>query len=305
MSDENSVAILTPSYNRVETLERLYQSLIGQSCQNFSWLIVDDGSTDGTEHLVEEWIRQDKIRIIYRKKENGGKHTALNMGIKEVIESLTFIVDSDDYLTIDAVETVLQYAKKYEGVREKLRLCGFSFLRHDSKGKVNAAYFRKNEQIGNYVDIRINGNIGGDKAEVFYTSVLKEFPFKEYPNEKFMPEDAVWVIMSQKYDMVHVNKGIYICDYLEGGLTRTGRSMKVKSPRGMMLRSILFINDRHICSMVRLKMLILYIIYSRFAGIDPPDAADKIRAKIFFYLLYIPGMIIQWWWKRAFVRKRD
>lgn len=89
---------------------------------------------------------------------------------------------------------------------------------------MNTAYFPKDEYISNYVETRINGNIGGDKAEVFYTSILREFPFQEYPGERFMPEDAVWIVMSQKYDMVHINKGIYICDYLEGGLTRAGKS---------------------------------------------------------------------------------
>ena len=241
MNSQNTLAIITPTYNRAHTLGQLYQSLVGQSCQAFTWMIIDDGSTDETEELVQEWLGQAKIRLTYAKKENGGKHTALNTGIKMIAETLTFIVDSDDYLTPDAVATVYYYADKYDQLRHVQNLCGFSYLRHDSQGKVNTAYFRKAEETANYVDIRINGNIGGDKAEVFYTDTLKEFPFTEYPGEKFMPEDAVWIAMSQKYDMVHINKGIYICDYQEGGLTRTGRAMKVNSPRGMMLRSALFI----------------------------------------------------------------
>ncbi len=298
MDISGSLVIITPTYNRAGTLGKLYQSLKEQSCQDFSWLIVDDGSTDGTEVLVREWLGQDKVRLTYFKKENGGKHTALNAGIGMIKADLTFIVDSDDYLTKDAVTTVLQYADKYEGSRSKEQLCGFSFLRHGSDGKVNTAYFRQDEQVANYVDIRINGNIGGDKAEVFYTAVLKEYPFPEYPGEKFMPEDAVWIAMSQKYNMVHINKGIYICDYQEGGLTRTGRTMKVRSPRGMMLRSALFMNDRRVCAKVRIKMLLLYIIYSRFAGLRAIEAGRQIDNKFLYFIIYFPGAVIQWQWKK-------
>ncbi len=298
MDERKSLVILTPTYNRAETLGKLYKSLQEQSSRDFAWLIVDDGSTDDTEALVQEWMKQDMIKLTYLKKENGGKHTALNMGIRSIEEGLTFIVDSDDYLTFDAVEVILRYAEKYEGVRKEKNLCGFCFLRHYSNGEVNTAYFPKDEYIGNYVDVRINGNIGGDKAEVFYTSVLKEFPFREYPGERFMPEDAVWIAISEKYDMVHINKGIYICDYLEGGLTRTGRAMKVNSPRGMMLRSELFINDRRVSLTVRMKMVLLYIIYSRFAGICASDAVKELDAKILFYLLFIPGLLIQRQWNK-------
>lgn len=293
-----TLAVLTPTYNRRSTIGKLYESLKAQTCMDFFWMIVDDGSTDGTEETVREWMRQGEISMGFLKKENGGKHTALNAGISRIEQELVFIVDSDDCLTKDAVETVLAYAGKYRKEREEKKLCGYCFLRHYSDGKVNTAYFPKDEYIDNYVETRINGNIGGDKAEVFYTSALREFPFKEYPDEKFMPEDAVWIAMSQKYDMVHINKGIYICDYMEGGLTRTGRAMKIYSPKGMMLRSVLFLNDNRVCLKVKVKMALLYVIYSGFAGVGFSDAAKKLDKRGLFYAVYIPGLLIQRQWKK-------
>lgn len=298
-----TLAVLTPAYNRKNTLGKLYASLKAQTCPDFFWMIVDDGSRDGTEEMVRGWMKEKQVEIGFLKKENGGKHTALNAGISAVRQDLVFIVDSDDYLTEDAVETVLAYAEKYETQRETKRLCGFSFLRHDSQGKVNTAYFPKDEYIDNYVETRINGNIGGDKAEVFYTEALRQFPFQEYPGEKFMPEDAVWIAMSQKYDMVHINKGIYICDYLEGGLTRTGRAMKIHSPKGMMLRSRLFLNDRRVCLKAKVKMALLYGVYSRFAGIRFGEAAATLGrgclwGHALFYLCYFPSIMIQGRWKK-------
>lgn len=293
-----TLKILTPTYNRKETIPKLYASLTSQTCHDFVWNVIDDGSTDGTEAVIKEWMEEGKINISYLKKENGGKHTALNIGIKDTTEDLIFIVDSDDYLTPDAVETILSYAEKYEEVREEKKLCGFCFLRHYSNGEVNTAYFPRDEYVENYVETRINGNIGGDKAEVFYTSALKKFPFKEYEGEKFMPEDAVWLVMSREYDMVNINKGIYICDYLEGGLTRSGRAMKIHSPRGMMLRSKEFMNDNRVCLKARIKMTILYVVYSRFAGMKPAEAAVELKDKKWFYCLYLPSALLQLRWKK-------
>jgi len=295
--NKKRVVILTPTYNRAHTLEKLYMSLREQTCKDFKWMIVDDGSKDTTQELVQGWVNEDKVDIMYIKKENAGKHTALNKGIALIEEELTFIVDSDDYLTQDAVEVICRYANKYAELKEEKKLCGFCFLRHYSDGTVNVAYFDKDEFIGNYVDTRINNGLGGDKAEVFYTEVLKKYPFAEYPGEKFMPEDAVWIAMSQNYDMVHANEGIYICDYLEGGLTKSGRAMKIYSPCGMMLRSKLFLNDKRVCAKVKIKMMLLYIIYSEFAGINIKDAFKDIGEKRLFILLYIPGLVIRQIWK--------
>lgn len=97
------VTILTPSYNRAHTLNRLYESLEKQSKKDFEWLIVDDGSTDGTRDLVDKIKKDATITIKYIYKNNGGKHTAINEGVKIIETPLTFIVDSDDYLTEDAI----------------------------------------------------------------------------------------------------------------------------------------------------------------------------------------------------------
>ena len=302
--NKKRVAIITPTYNRESTLGKLYESLAAQTCKDFVWWVVDDGSKDNTQALIEKWRQLDAVEIRYISKKNGGKHTALNRGISAIEEELTFIVDSDDYLTENAVEIIVKYADKYASVKEEKHLCGFCFLRHYSDGTVNVAYFDKDEFIGNYVETRINNGLGGDKAEVFYTKVLQKYPFKEYSGERFMPEDAVWITMSQKYDMVHANEGIYVCDYLEGGLTKTGRAMKINSPKGMMLRSQLFINDERVCFKVKVKMMLLYIIYSRFAEIDIKDGMKDIKLKWLFLLMYLPGSVIYSKWNEKYRKQK-
>ena len=234
------VTILTPSYNRALNLPKLFESLKNQSCKNFEWIVVDDGSVDDTKTCIDGFIQEaalggDSFPIVYEYQSNGGKHTALNRGISMAKGELLFIVDSDDWLSENAVETVLEYADKYEKIKESEKLCGFSFLRAFSDGKVNTGEFPENEKIDTYRQQRINNNLLGDKAEVFYTDIIRKYPFEVFDGERFMPEDAVWMQMSGPYNMVHINKTIYYSDYLEGGLTKSGRSMKIYSPYGINL----------------------------------------------------------------------
>lgn len=291
--DQSSVTIITPAYNRANLLPRLYESLVRQKCSDFEWLVIDDGSTDSTEELIGRYREAGIVKIRYEKQKNAGKHTALNRGIAMIQSELTFIVDSDDYLPDDSVETILAYHEKYKGTEG---LCGYSFLRCHEDGRVNTAYFPKDEQISTYLETRINGNIGGDKAEVFYTELLRKYPFPVFEGEKYMPEDAVWMQMSGPYKMVHINKNIYICDYLEGGLTRTGRKMKIHSPKGMVLRSRIYLQNPKTCLKVKAKMMLLYIIYGHFAKYSSKEMYVKSGNRLLWYVCAIPAYFLYRWW---------
>lgn len=293
----SSITIITPTYNRADLLPRLYESLCGQSCKDFEWMVIDDGSQDDTEALMQRYLHEKVIPISYEKQQNAGKHTALNRGIAKIKSELTFIVDSDDHLTSDAVEIILSYHKKYQNTD---KLCGYSFLRCHQDGRVNTAYFPEDEKLDTYLSVRINGNIGGDKAEVFYTDILRGYPFPVFEGEKYMPEDVVWMRMSGPYRMLHVNKSIYICDYLEGGLTQTGRRMKIHSPRGMMLRSEIYLDAKETCGKVKLKMMLLYQIYGRFAGDKPGELLRKTSRKGLWLICFLPSCILYGRWKKKY-----
>lgn len=296
----SSITIITPTYNRADLLPRLYESLLKQTNTDFEWMVIDDGSTDNTEELIQRYVQENKIPVYYEKKPNAGKHTALNLGIAKIESRLTFIVDSDDYLTPDAVEIIISYDEKY---RSTDNLCGYSFLRCHQDGRVNTAYFPEDEKIDTYLSVRINGNIGGDKAEVFYTDILKKYPFPVFEGEKYMPEDTVWMQMSGPYQMLHVNKSIYICDYLDGGLTNTGRRMKIYSPNGMMLRSKVYLDNPDTCIKVQVKMMLLYNIYGRFAECSMGELFRKARQKWLWALCYLPSLILYTKWKRNYKGK--
>lgn len=257
------VAVLTPTYNRADCLANLYDSLCAQTDKSFKWYIVDDGSTDNTEETVKSLVEKATFQIEYIKKTNGGKHTAINEGLHHIDEELTFIVDSDDTVTSNAVEIVLNYYEKY---KSNDKICGFSFLRRFPNGEINGKPFANDELIGSYIDVRVNGDdTHADKAEVYFTKCLKEFPFPEYDGEKFLGEDLVWIRMARKYDTVHINKAIYIGNYLEGGLTNNRRKHNIASPVGCMHRAEEFM-EKDVKFKYRIKGALQYIIYGKFAG---------------------------------------
>lgn len=298
LGETSVITILTPTYNRKNELKKLYDSLKKQSLESFEWLIVDDGSTDETEGEARQWQSEGILKISYIKKENGGKHTALNLGISVIQTELTFIVDSDDWLPNHAIEVIEKYHKKYRNYSE---ICGYSFLRFYPDGSVNEAFYPENEKIDTYVNARINGRIAGDKAEVFLTEILKKYPFPVFGEERFLPEDLIWVKMSGSYKMVHINECIYISDYLEGGLTKSGRKMKLKSPRGMMARSCVYLKDKNVNLKTKMKMALLYDIY-RNAVKHEMLTAEEVSTHGLISLCRVPGILLYKVWIKKYIR---
>lgn len=290
-----NITVLTPAYNRGKLLKKLYESLCNQDCKDFEWLIIDDGSTDDTSVCVEQMKKIADFPISYYKKENGGKHTALNYAYQFIKTPLTFIVDSDDLLTGDAISSIESIYKKYKDEHE---LCGFSFLR----GKPNGGYLSTSgvPQDGmkeSYVECRINRSIGGDMAEVWYTHCLKEYPFPEFLGEKFLGEDIVWVRMSEKYKMRFFNRVIYISDYLKDGLTNNRRKYNIKSPNGCVERAEAFLgSDSNIKT--KIKAALQYQIYGRFALIDTSRMYQRTDCKFLFALCFLPAHILYIIWKK-------
>lgn len=302
MKDEIIITILTPTYNRAHQLTNLYDSLCMQSDKRFVWCVVDDGSTDVTEDLVSNFIQQKQIPITFIKKENGGKHTALNEGIKIAETPLIFIVDSDDTLTPTAVETISNYFAIYGDSDD---ICGFSFLRAFPDGKVNGSLFAKDEWIASYIEARVNSDdMLSDKSEVYKTSCLREFPFPEYKGEKFLGEDIVWVRIARKYKTVHINKIVYIGEYQSDGLTQNRRVHNFNSPNGCVARAMEYLK-KDICIKMRIKAYLQYLIYGRAAKHKFSRLLKNAPNKVLFLTLAIPALLIKLNWERQLKTKKS
>lgn len=288
------LSIVTPTYNRAYTLPRLYKSLLQQTNRNFEWIVVDDGSTDETEKIINDWILKSDIRIIYQKKENGGKHTALNYAHQFIKGKLTLIADSDDWLTDDAVESILNDWESYESRKE---ICGLCYLiGKDKKNSLGNYRFRSKVTVSDFIDIKVKDTNSCDSCEVIRTSVLKEFPFPEYYGEKYIGESYLWYNTALKYKMVFINKIIYIAEYLPDGLSRSGRKLRIECPNGG--REVCIVGmDKRFPVNYRIKKGILYNVYSNYLKLTIKQRIAVPGKKIPVILGIVPGLILYRYWR--------
>ena len=227
-----TTTVFTPTYNRAYILGELYKSLQQQTTYQFEWLIVDDGSTDDTNEIVSKWIKEEnRFPIHYFKKENGGKHRAINFALQYAHGEYFFIVDSDDCLVPDAIETISKQMKTLptDGYKKYAGICN---CRGYSPTEIMGTSFE-----GDYIDCtsleREKYGITGDKAEVFYTEIMRQYPFPEFDGEKFITECVVWDKMAADgYYLRYFNIITYLCEYRDDGLTMKGLDLFYRNPQG-------------------------------------------------------------------------
>lgn len=213
----NFITIFTPTYNRAHLLERLYKNLCEQEYQNFEWLIIDDGSTDNTREIIENYKREGKLNIQYFYKENGGKHTAINFGLEKAQSDIFFLLDSDDFLEKSATKVV---AEKWDVIRNTPSLCGIVGLSKFLNKEVRTDAFPEDDWVVSFTDIYFKYKILGDKPVAFKTSVMKQFPFPENQGIHFVFEAVSWHEMAKKYNVLAVNDLLQYKEYTEDGITR-------------------------------------------------------------------------------------
>lgn len=219
--DKCKLTIFTPTYNRGYCLVNLYKSILRQKYNDFEWLIIDDDSTDNTEQCVQKWIEEGKININFIKQQHGGKHRAINKAVEIAKGEYFFIVDSDDIITDNAIELIYSWIEKVDNEK----IAGIAGTKISKSGET----WGGNAKIGEkeYIDVsnfeREKYNLLGDKAEIFKTQVLKKYKFPEFENEYFVTEDVCYQeIAANGYKIRWYPHPIYICEYLEDGLTNGG-----------------------------------------------------------------------------------
>lgn len=226
---------MTPAYNRAYIIDKLYQSLKKQTDFDFEWLVIDDGSTDNTEEYFSEVLKQNNpFEVRYIKKQNGGKHTCINMATDIAEGEYFFIVDSDDFLPENSVERIKFWIDSIEktGDEKLVGVCGQRF-NYNENCAIGYTFDEKKEYLDITLLQREDFAIYGDKAEVLKTEILKKYKFPEFENERFVTEIVVWYdIAKDGYKFRFFNEPVYMCEYLEDGLTKNLSDITLKSPKG-------------------------------------------------------------------------
>jgi glycosyltransferase involved in cell wall biosynthesis len=206
--------VFTPTYNRAYTLPRVYASLKAQTFQNFEWLIVDDGSTDGTRALVQHW-QDGQLRIDYIWQENSGKHIALNRAVQRARGELFLVLDSDDACVPEALERFLAHWMAIEPT-ERQRFVGVTSLCKDLQGRLVGTRFPTDIWDANSLEYYYRSRVIGEKWGFQRVDILRQFPFPAIPHT-YIGESLVWKRIAKCYQTRFVNEELRIYDVPPNG----------------------------------------------------------------------------------------
>lgn len=257
------ITVFTPTFNRDYCLHRLYQSLIEQTNKNFTWLVVDDGSTDGTKALVNRWVNEQKLDIKYIYKENGGMHTAHNAAYNHIETELNVCIDSDDYMPHNAIESIY---KNWLEVKNKSEMAGLVGLDQSIDGQLIGTKFINEFKPTTLAHYYYKQGGKGDKKIVLRSSLTKAYPrYPEFANERLVPLDTLYILISRDYKLVPVNEVWVIVDYQQDGSSATIINQYFKSPKGF--RYARMINMKYAVSFLqKIRNAVHYDISSFIIG---------------------------------------
>lgn len=197
--------VFTPTFNRKHTLHRAYLSLDAQTCRDFEWLIVDDGSTDGTEELVKQWQREGRVPIRYIRQPHGGAHRAHQTCLEEARGELVIKLDSDDGCASASLERLKHYWLAIPD-QDRPRFAGVTALCLDERGHLVGDTFPASPLDCTAAELEYVHKVTGEKWGCVRTDVLRKFPFPENVPGNFIPESYIWVQISRHYLTRHVNE---------------------------------------------------------------------------------------------------
>lgn len=257
-----TVTVFTPTYNRAYIIEKLYRSLVAQTCQDFCWMVVDDGSQDNTREVIASLSAENKIEITYIYQENGGKQRAHNAGVAACTTELFFCVDSDDTLVPSAIEDVLALWSRRCG---DPKIAGIIAMRGESPDKPMKTWFPKGLETTTMWDLYYKWHHKGDTALIYRTDVLRKYPYDVAPGEKFIGETYVYHKIDQDYMLAVLPEIIWICKYLPDGYTKHVRKITRDNPVSYMRlkRDYIDYSDTFI---IKAQSTTLFLVGAYFAG---------------------------------------
>lgn len=226
------LSILTATYNRVKYLSNMYKSILDNtetSNLKAEWIIINDGSTDNTEEVIEKFVLENRIEIKYIFQENSGKMAAINRGMEEVTGELVVDCDSDDFFANNAFKVIEKNALK---LLEDERIYALCFLKQDFFGNVSGKKFSTNYMESTMFDLYFKQDIQGEKILVFNANIRKKFKHELEKNEKFVTEARMYHKMDDNYKILCINEVIEVGDYQDDGYTKNIVETFRKNPNG-------------------------------------------------------------------------
>lgn len=289
------LAILTATYNHPTNLQELYTTLKHQLDKEFTWFIVDDGSKPETCDIVREMIKESAINIQYERKENGGKSSAVNRGLDLVQEyNFVVIIDDDEHLYHDATQTMKKYYDEY-----KDKPCSvINFMRADRNGiplcNANAIGDRL-LSMQQHKALKIHE----DGYAAYFVNKLGDIRFPIFRGEKYIGPSVLMILASANDCILWSDATLGTTEYLHGGITQSGRKLRLKNPKGMILHAMLMLNGE---SNLRIKLgySIHAYAYKHYAGLSRAELKTEGLDMDKFFPVSILGWALAIAWRIKF-----
>lgn len=222
------LTVFTPTYNRAYCLHNCYESLKRQTSKDFVWLIIDDGSTDGTKDMIEKWIEEEIIEICYHWQKNQGMHGAHNTAYQLIETELNVCIDSDDYMPDDAVKKILTFWNQFGSNK----VSGMIGLDSDSDGRIIGTNLPMHLKQSRLFDLYNKHGVTGDKKLVYRTELTKQFPYPLFSNERYVGLAYKYHMLDKKYKMLLMNEVLCCVEYLPDGSSLNMLNQYIKNPKG-------------------------------------------------------------------------
>lgn len=278
--------VFTPTYNREKTLPRVYDSLCQQTVRNFEWLVIDDGSQDRTSLLIEKWIKESNFPIRYVQQKNAGKHVAFNKAVQLAHGELFLPADSDDAFVSDALE------KLYVGwmsipVDQKQQFSAVTVNCMDTKGQLIGTPFPRSPLDSDPEEMFFHYKIKGEKWGFHRTDVLKQFPFPEPQNCRFVSESYVWFRIARCYKTRFINENLRIY-YQDAGNQLTKRTPQQTAQARLFYADTLNHSVKWFwhAPWIFYKIAALYVRFCLLAKDSPKKIFSQVRS------LFLKGLLI-------------
>lgn len=275
-----TLTIFTPTYNRAHLLPRLFSSLHNQINKDFTWLIVDDGSTDNTYEVIENFKKTTDLKIKYIYQKNQGKHIAINTALANINTDLFLIIDSDDFLSMDFRYVIEKHIKYFLDTPYLIAIASPTKQIITNKLQTSKVYNHVIE--ASLLDMNIKYGITGEFSLIFKTDMAISYTYPVYKNEKFMRESLVYNRMGKLYKFLFVPESIVTAEYQENGLSNNIRNILLKSPEGATLAFKELMNNKDIPTNQR-----IYYALSFW------DYATACNQSFFRKIIQINGFIIK------------
>ena len=258
---KKTITVFTPTYNRAYILGKCYESLRNQTCKDFEWLIIDDGSTDQTAELVQQWQHEENgFEIRYIHKENGGLHTGYNTAIANMDTELSVCIDSDDAMPSDGIEKILRHWQQVSDPQ----IAGLVGLDYDQSGKLIGKLLPDEETIDPVTLLCVPGM--GDKKYVVRNDLLRQVaPMPVYSGEKNFNPHYLIICLARKYRFVPVNECFCEVEYQTDGMTSNHYIQYWNSPNSFAKLRLAILQNRNITVKYRIKTIVHYCSSSMIA----------------------------------------